>query len=327
MACVAVRTCGRVQLPYGGGVRVRIGPERVRPLPVAVRVLQPRRAALDGPVHEELDPVDPPVPPAPALRGDQPGQVVGVRPRHAPGREPQPHRQHGLPGHRPDQLGVPGVHDVRAGEPGRRHRGQQLHEPRPPDVVRRPGHDLGHQIHRRMLDEVPGGPPGKVADHLRALRERARSGHPRGGQRRAAHQGRVSVVQPEEGGRAAEHVLDEGPVDGPPLEGVVVEAVADDPAVDPLGGPERGPEARQVGDPGEVHPRRHVQPPHRVTVRVHQAGHEVRALQPYDLCSRPAPVPYVALVAHRRDQPVAYGDGGGVGTAGVESTDLGAERG
>ncbi|MFF2512500.1 TetR/AcrR family transcriptional regulator C-terminal domain-containing protein [Streptomyces sp. NPDC058086] len=64
-------------------------------------MLQPRRAAFDGPVHEELDPADPPVPPPPPLERDEPVQGLPVGARHAPGREPQPHRQHALRGDGP----------------------------------------------------------------------------------------------------------------------------------------------------------------------------------------------------------------------------------
>ncbi|MFF3780327.1 hypothetical protein [Streptomyces sp. NPDC001933] len=40
-------------------------------------------------------------------------------------------------------------------------------------------------------------------------------------------------MEPDEGGGAADGVLDQGPVDGPAAEGVVVQAPGDDPALGP----------------------------------------------------------------------------------------------
>lgn len=73
---------GRVQGADGLGVGVRVGPERVRAPPVAVGMLQPRRAALHGAVHEELHPADQPVlsRPAPGARS---ARAAPPRPRPA----------------------------------------------------------------------------------------------------------------------------------------------------------------------------------------------------------------------------------------------------
>lgn len=248
-----------------------------------------------------------------ALEGDQLVQTVLVGARHAPGREAQAQGQYRLLLHRceePRYIAVPQVHDVRAGQSGGRHLRQEREQSGTALAEGGPGDGVEHQVHGRVLDEVTGGTAVGVADDLRALGERARSGDPGGLQRGRAGQGGVSVVEADEGGGPAQFVLDERAVDPPAREHVVVESPGDDPAVGPWGVAQGRPEFVDCADARQVGAGRHLQPPHGVAVRVDQAGDEGGSGEVDALRSRTAPrADDVLGVADGRDQTVPDGHG------------------
>lgn len=264
------------------------------------------------------------MPSVPALECDEFREVVRVGAGHAPGREAQPERQYRLLGDRAHQVEVAEVHHMGAGEAGGGHRAEQLGQPGTSFGVRGPGHDGLDEFHRGMLDEMAREPSVGVDGEVRALFEGARSGDAGGLEGGPADQGGVAVVQAQEGGGTEQDVLDEDAVDGPATEDVVVEAVADDPAVDTFPRGERGAESVEVAYGGEVDAGGHVQAPDGVAVAVHQARHQSAAAQIHGLGARSAPVPYVRRITHGGDQAVVYGDRGGVRPFRIQGADVGA---
>lgn len=210
------------------------------------------------------------------------------------------------------------------GETGGGHRGEQLHEAGAALGVRGPGQPFPDQVHRGVLDQMPGGAAVGIADDGGALDEGAWAGDPGAFQGRAAGQGGVSVVEPDEGGGAADGALDQGPVDGPAAEGVVVQAPGDDPALGPFGRGQCGAQLVEVADGGEVGAGGHLQPPDGVAVRVDQAGREGGPGQVDVLGAVATPLAQPGLVADGGDHPVLDRHGGGLRPGRVEGADTGS---
>lgn len=144
---------------------------------------------------------------------------LGAGVRFEPGGQAQPERQPAVFLQRGVQLqGVTvRVHDVPAGQAGRRHVLQQRGEP-----VAAAGEGLGRddradQADRAPFEQVPGGPSVVVADDRRAGAELAwavYAGQPQG---RPAHQDRVRVEQVQAGGPSAQLPVLLTVLDGQPV--------------------------------------------------------------------------------------------------------------
>ncbi len=287
------RHAGPVELADHPGVLGGVGPEGAGRLAVAVRAFQPRGAVVDGAVHEELRPGDPPAPAALALAPDQLGQVLRARSGLHPGGDPQPQRELSalLEGRVDGQALAVGVHRVAAGEAGRRHPPEHLGGGPAELLEVRPGCDRLDQFAGGVLQQQAGRAARRVADHLGgALLEAARPVDPGQFQRPAAGQHGVRVEQVDRGGNAVQHRADAVGGDRPVAEDVRVQA----PAAQPLAGrqfPHRcgqhGPDALQVGAPRQVHPGGALGARDGVQVAVGQPGDDHRAAEVEHLGPRP----------------------------------------
>lgn len=254
-------------------------------------------------------------------------QHLRVRARHAPGRELEPYGQVGVLLHGGEEGGygtVAEVHHMRPGQPGGRHRGEQLHQTGPPLGDGGPGQEGSEKVHRGMLDEVPGGPAVRIADDFGALGEGTRPGDAGALQGGRGGESGVPGVEPEEGGRATESVLDVSVADRQPPEHVVIQSPSDHPPFCARGGGEGGAELVEIADGGEVGAGGHLQTPDGMAVGVGESRGEGGSAEIEPLGTGSAQFTQVVGVPDTDDRPAPDGDGGGGGPVRIEGADAGS---
>jgi hypothetical protein len=197
---------GQVQLRDRGPVVAGLEPVGAGGLPVAVGLVQPGRAAVDGAVHEQLHTVDLPQPaPSALLRHQGRDALAGVA-GSAPRVQAQPQRQASLlveSGQQVEGVAV-AVHDVPAGEAGGGHAAQQAGEPLEPLVEGLDRHHLVDERHGFLLEQEAGGRTVPVDDDGRGGREASDAVHTSAAQRLGAGDRAVPVEQPHQRRTTAE---------------------------------------------------------------------------------------------------------------------------
>ena len=176
--------------------------------------------------------------------------------------------------------------------------------------------DVAHQVHRRELEQVPGGHALVVADDAGAAVERARSGDPGAGQRG------VRVEHDHQGRPVAEHLGEWGGGDRLHRERVGFQPVPAEPVVaaQPRGlrGDHR-PQFVEAVHAGQIDPGGQVDADHRMAVPVDEAGGQHRRAEVQHPGPRPAPRAHVTALAERDDHAVPHGHRPGGWAGRVES--------
>ena len=324
---VAGRVCraleaGAREARHRGPVVRRVGPERERPLPFAVGLVEPARAGVDHAVDEELrDPA-----------GEAAAARVAVREQRRPvvlvrlGLDPE--RRHDARHEVAVRLELAqelerrqvAVHRVHTGDADGREPVQRLHVEAVALRGGESGHGLLDEIRRCGFAQLPGR-GAAVADDLGVLVERARPVDPGEGERARGGERGVEVDEHEECGRPVHGVVDERAVDAAVAEDVVVEPVAEHPlaggAAPPLGG-ERGADVVERAGVHQVGAARVLGAHERVQVAVGDPGDDGGAVQVDDLRAGTAELPDLGVAADREHGSVADRDRGRRRQRGIE---------